>query len=218
MTVTKRLLALACSVSLAAAVRAEKVALHYDAARVGDSDRVIADLSGNGNETALPKGVKVRNIKGRKVFQFGGLTAIAVRHSASIDPAMKPLRVEVVVRLEKFSNGVLAAMGGNMLGYSLAVQNGCPVFAVRVHKEYYEVRSEVPVEGWVTVTGRITPQRQAELLVNGKSVAVKPAAFMPKAPNDALSIGADTGSAVMDPEICAFAGFIQSVRIIDDTQ
>jgi hypothetical protein len=205
-----------CGVSLAAAAPAEKVILHFDAA--GVSERTIQDLSGNGNSALLPKGVKVRNIKGRRVFQFDGVASVAVKHSTSLDPAQKPLRVEAVARLERFSNGVLAAMGGNILGYSLAVQNGRPLFAVRANKEYYEVRAEEPVEGWVTVTGRITPQKRVELLVNGRPVAAKPAAFITKVPNDTLSIGSDTGSAVIDPAICAFAGFIQSVRIIDETQ
>ena len=195
---------------LAATLRAETLCLHYDASRV--KNRRIPDLSGT-NSIALPKGVKVRSIKGRKVFQFDGVGMINVGHSEKTDPSQRPLRVEVAAEIEEFSNGVLVAMGGNMLGYSLAGHNGCPMFAVRANKETVLLQAEKPVSGWVTLAGVITADKRCELLVDGKPVASKPGMFIPKVPNDAMSIGADQGSSVMDPIVCNFAGYIQSVKI-----
>jgi len=177
----------------------------------------VADSSTGKNEGVFKGGVKVVELpEKRKVFQLDGKGHIDVKKSDSIDPSMKSLSVEVMVKVEADSNGVLVAMGGGRsLGYSLAIASGCAVFAVMSSGENpVIVKTKKPVTGWIKLTGILTADQKVELLVGNRSVGKRPlAGLIGKMPNEGMQIGADRGSQVVEPEIGHYSGLIESVRV-----
>lgn len=189
-----------------------KLRLSFEAGKV--KNKIALDISGSKNAGVLRGGVRVFEcLDGKKVFQFNGMGQISVKKSESIDPSLKAITVEVVAKIEPESNGILVAFGGNVLGYALAVQNGCAMFAVRSGKTLVMVKTAKPLSGWIKLTGIITADQQVELLINGRSVGKRAGSFISKIPVDSMQIGADIGSQVIEPVICNFAGLLESVKI-----
>ncbi len=191
-----------------------QLVLAFEAARAEESRAV--DSSPAQNAGVFKGDLKVAELPdARKVFQFNGKGYIDVKKSESLDPSMKALSVEAVVRVEPESNGVLAAMGGGSLGYSLALKSGCAVFAVNSGSEQpVAVQTKKALSGWVTLTGILTADQQVELLVDGRSVGRKKlAGLIGKVPNEGMQIGADTGSPVVEPAADNFKGVMESLRV-----
>jgi hypothetical protein len=70
------------------------------------------------------------------------------------------------------------------------------------------------VTGWVTLAGVLSADRKAQLYVNGKQVASMGApGFMEKDPNEAMQVGVDMGSPVIEPVPPKFVGRIESVSV-----
>ncbi|MDD2600097.1 MAG: sulfatase [Kiritimatiellae bacterium] len=188
--------------------------LSFEAAN-SENKRVV-DASAGKIAGAFNGGVKVVEVpENRKVFQFSGAGSIDVKKPEAIDPSMKALSVEVMVKIDSESNGVLVALGGRSLGYALAIESGCAVFAVVSGGENpVIVKTSKPLTGWVKLTGILTADQKVELLAGGRSVGKKPlAALIGKMPNEGMQIGADLGSQVIEPAIGHFNGVIESVRV-----
>jgi arylsulfatase A-like enzyme len=186
------------------------LALLFEAAG-SEKDRA-KDSSPNKNVGLFKRGVKVVALPdNRKCFKFDGAGHIQVKKSDSLDPSMKALTVEVMVQIEPASSGVLLAIGGRSLGYSLAIKKGHASFAVMSGSEKaVKVQTKKPLHGWV----KLTAGQQVELLVNGRSVGKKRVrGFINKLPNEGMQIGADVGSQVVEPAFGSFSGLIEYVRV-----
>lgn len=173
----------------------------------------IEDHSGMGN-AGQNRGVKLRALEdGLTVGTFDGEAYIEVPKSPSLNPADLSWTVEVVC-YPKAPDGVLLARGGQSHGYALWLRDNHPVWGVVVGARLFTAEATESVQGWTTVTGVITPQRVAELYVNGRLLGRRELPdFIMADPNETMQIGADTGSRVVPAEIPRFVGEMKGVRI-----
>ncbi len=173
----------------------------------------VPDTSGQGNHGQAQGVTQVPGRGGRKALRFSGAGAIDVSKAPSLSPAESAWTVEVTFKPEK-PEGVLLARGGKSLGYALWLKGGCPRFTVNAGPKPVTVASERPVADWVTVAGVISRDRKAQLYVDGKLMgAAKLGEFIERDPNDAMQVGADLGSPVVEPVPPKFTGLIEAVRI-----
>ena len=150
---------------------------------------------------------------GRKALHLQGDGYIEVPKSQSLNPARRAWTVELTAKPEK-PEGVLLARGGRTQGYALWLKASRPAFTVVANNEPVTVEAPQPVEDWAVLAGAITADRHVQLRVNGRLVATAPLRdFIGNDPNDAMQIGADLGSPVVEPAPPKFTGLIESVRI-----
>ncbi len=189
-----------------------EVCLDYHLGEAGEGDTIV-DRSGRANN-GVNRGTVVRQSSdGQTVRYFDGNSLIEVPNSATLNPADMSWTAEVVFRPQA-SDGVLLARGGQSQGYALWLRDGRPVWTVVVTNQAVAVESPEQVIGWTTVTGVITPQRQAALYVNGKLVGKKPLPdFISTDPHDSMQIGADTGSPIVPIGSPRFKGEMKRVTI-----
>ena len=143
-----------------------------------------------------------------------GRSLISVEKSGTLNPAGKPLTVEVWISADKPA-GVVVAHGGNSQGYVLYLQNGQPRFAVRVGGELAVAAAKTRVTGkWAHVTGVLTG-KEVQIYVDGKLAgSAKAPGFIGGNPQDAMEIGADEGSIVGDyTGTFGFAGLVDEVKV-----
>jgi len=189
-----------------------EVCLDYQLGEAGQGDTIV-DRSGRGNN-GVNRGTVVRQSSdGQTVRYFDGNGLIEVPNSPTLNPADMSWTVEVVFRPEA-ADGVLVARGGQSQGYALWLREGRPVWTVVVSNQVISVESAEQVTGWATLTGVITPQRQAALYVNGTLVGRKPLPdFISTDPRDSMQIGADTGSPIVPAGTQRFKGEMKRVTI-----
>ncbi len=173
----------------------------------------VEDSSGKENKltvhNALPKVAG-----GRK---FDGESYIDIPHSEALHCVNTPWAVEAIV-IPEAKNGVIVACGGSGVGYALALENGCPVFAVRGGQAVNHVTGEPLPAGKVTLRAFIDKQHRVSLSVDGQEVASKPdAAFVSRLPNEATQIGSDQGTIVLESALPNFQGVIESIKIFRET-
>lgn len=119
-------------------------------------------------------------------------------------------RVETALR-----DTVFVAHGGTALGYALSLCEGRVVFAVRTGMaEVTEVRSE-PIRGAVTITAALARDGTMTLRVGDQPAATgKAAGVIPRQPQEAFSVGHDSGQPVADyPRAQPFRGTITGLRV-----
>jgi arylsulfatase A-like enzyme len=179
-----------------------------------DAGEAVTDRSGKGNTGTANGVVAVDGRNGGKARRFDGKGHVAVGRSSSLDPANKAWTLSVIFKADQ-RDGILLACGGRSQGYSLYLDQGKPVFAVSADNRISRVTADRVVgEGWVTVEARVTAKQQLRLAIDGKPAGQAPLhAFITRQPNEALQIGADTGTQVEMREFSGFKGLIESVRI-----
>ncbi len=97
------------------------------------------------------------------------------------------------------TEGVILAQGGNKYGYALYLQGGRPIFGVREAGRLYSVVAPVAPAGRFSLEARLEKNGEMTLAVGGKIVAHgKAPGVIAMQPQDELSIGEDTFSAVGD--------------------
>ncbi len=113
-------------------------------------------------------------------------------------------------------SGVVVAQGGAQRGYALYLKAGKPAFGVRENNKLTEIvsASAAPTDKFA-LEARLAKDGTMTLLVNNKSVATgKAPGLIQIQPQDGLSIGEDTQSAVGDyapPH--PLAGKVENVRV-----
>lgn len=119
--------------------------------------------------------------------------------SPKLDPSNKPISMEAWI-MPDGRDGVIAAHGGAINGYALALQEGRPAFAIRVEKVETVAQSARPLdEGWHHVAGVLTADKRLILYVDGQMAAsAKANGMVPKKPNQGLQLGTSGNSHVTD--------------------
>jgi len=172
-------------------------------------DEPIADVSGKEN-LLIVEGTLPLVEGGRK---FNGESFVDIPHSDSLHCAQTAWTVEATLTPEK-KDGIIVACGGNQVGYTLALQNGRPVFAVRSGAVQVLTGEKAIPSGQVTLRGVLDEKRQMTLYVNGEEVATKVVpSLIGRLPNEGTQIGADAGTQVLPSPLPGFQGVIGSVKI-----
>jgi arylsulfatase A-like enzyme len=177
-----------------------------------DEQRIL-DSSGKKNTFVADGALKFVTKDGYSARYFDGNSYIDVDKSPALHCAGTPWSVEVKILAEK-PDGAILSYGGTGNGYSLFLKDGKPGFAVRTGGQVFIALSETSVEGSVTLKGTITPEKKAELYVNGqKSASVVLPNFIAANPVRALQIGSDEHGFVSGFLLPDFKGWIQRIEI-----
>jgi arylsulfatase len=112
-------------------------------------------------------------------------------------------------------DGVILAQGGREHGYALHLKNGHAVFTVRIAGKATAIVAPEAAAGKFTLSASLREGGAMALSINGQSVATGTApGLITKQPQDPLSVGEDTLTAVGDytaPN--PLKGTVQNVRI-----
>lgn len=135
--------------------------------------------------------------------------------SPKLDPTGKPVTVEAWMTTTA-ANGVVIARGGPAQGFSLAVENGRPVFHIRAGDQLTSVVGPRRiVGGWHHLVGTLNRDLTVTLYVDGKPAgSAKTTTLLTSDPAQGMEIGADNGSAVGNYKSPGqFTGIIDEVRL-----
>lgn len=130
------------------------------------------------------------------------------------EPKDKPLTFGA--RCARDGDGVVLAQGGERFGYALWLAGGRPCVGVREAGALHVVRGPALPSGTgqVTLAGVLTASGELQLWVDGKLAERAAASLLSRNPSEALSLGADSGTAVGDYRgEQAFRGEIADLRI-----
>ena len=185
--------------------------LHFDASALA-GDR-LRDLSGHDNQGQTHSIVLAAGRSGKKALRFPGDGWIDVPKSASLDPSGNAWTVEVTLKPEK-PDGMVLARGGRSQGYALWLRQGHPAFTVAINNKPITIEAKEVVTDWATIMGTITVDHKATLHIDGRLAAnATLPGLIERNPNEAMQIGADLGSPVVQPAPPKFAGWIESIRL-----
>jgi len=176
-------------------------------------NNIVKDNSGYGNNGKIVNNVLVVDGKKSKALKFTGNEYIDVKNSSSLDPSMQTWSAQVLVKPD--ADGVIAAHGGNRIGYMLFVENGKACFTVRNHERNYTARStESCIGKWCHITG-ITGMGFVKIYVNSKKAGeTELFNFLGYNSNEGLQIGGDSGDSVYKKMSGkGFKGLIESVKL-----
>jgi hypothetical protein len=157
----------------------------------------VNDLSRNGLHGKLVKGKAVKD-DGEPALELEGEGHVGLKPTPKLDPTLKPLVIGARC-LPDARRGVIAALGGQMQGFSLYLEDSVPTFAVRSDGKLTLARAEnrVPVGRWVHLMGVLDAAGRLRVWVDGKASgdAVQ-GAHLTARPKGEFSVGADTGDLV----------------------
>ena len=191
-----------------------ELALKYDFAKLAGGQ--VADISGNAHHGKVRGPAAVVDGRQGKALVCDGKTAIYVpKTPKSLSPDYRPLVVGGWCR-PTAADGVVVAMGGEGLGFSLYLDDGVPRFVVRNAGGPREVAAEQPVEldRWVHLAGAIDAKGRLWLFVDGRPVADALGHFIETCPHDRFEVGADSGSLVGNYDKPSyFQGLLEDVRL-----
>lgn len=188
------------------------VVLDLDCGRL--AAETVRDRSGNGNDGVARKVVLADGRNGGKALRFGGDGFVEVPKTPSLDPSETAWAVSVGVRADT-PDGLILARGGRTSGYALVLRAGRPAFAVNVANKQTLISGEVSIAGrWADLAARIAADRRIVLLVDGRQVAQGHLpSLIASDPNDAMEVGADEGSPVVEPPPPRLTGLVDRVRL-----
>ena len=116
------------------------------------------------------------------------------------------------------ANGVVLAQGGNRQGYAMYLSGGRLAFSVRVNGKIATIVAAETPPGRLAVTARLGRDASMQLRIGGRVVAEGQApGLIPVQPEDELSVGEDSRSAVGDyspPN--PLRGTVSAVRIVPE--
>lgn len=129
--------------------------------------------------------------------------------------ANRPLTIRCDVTPQS-TDGVILAQGGRQQGYALHLKGGKPIFSVRIVEKLYAIAAPDAPQGKFSLEARLDKGGAMTLAVDGKIVARGTApGLIPGQPQDELSIGQDTRTAVGDyngPH--PLQGKVEDVRVL----
>ncbi|MDR1960525.1 MAG: hypothetical protein LBQ54_16055, partial [Planctomycetaceae bacterium] len=176
----------------------------------------LADTSGKNNVLIVEGNIQFITKNGISGRYFNGNSYIDVERSPALHSAETAWSIEATIRPEQ-ADGVILAYGGKGNGYNLFLKDGKPGFTVRSSGEVFTVfaeNAENIVENRVTIKGVITPDKKADLYINGQKTAfVVLPRFIATNPSESLQIGIDIGGHVGDLPLPSFKGLIERIEI-----
>jgi arylsulfatase len=115
-------------------------------------------------------------------------------------------------------DGVVLAQGGDQQGYALHLGAGRLAFSVRVDGRVTTISSNGTPPGRFSVTARLDRDASMQLSIDDRVVARGQApGLIPVQPQDGLSIGEDSGTAVGDyPPPHPLRGTVANVRVVPE--
>jgi hypothetical protein len=154
-----------------------------------------------------------RNAGGRSAVQ----TTTAAANVATPQIANVPLTIRCDV-IPEGRNGVILAQGGRQNGYALHLEQGRPVFTVRINGQVFEAKAVDALSGRFTLEARLERDGAMRLAVNSREVARgKASGLIPKQPQDELSIGEDSRTAVGNYSAPhPFTGKVENVKVVTE--
>ncbi len=143
------------------------------------------------NTEKSPYGAAVKTDGGKYIFlnPSGG----------KFSPDYKPITLGGFINPTD-GNGVIAAQGGEALGYTMLLKDGKLTFSIRSQgQRFTAVGPEIELNKWTHVVAVLDRNAKLAFAVNGKKIQTDvKAAFLPSAPADAFTLGLDGGSLVGD--------------------
>jgi arylsulfatase len=131
--------------------------------------------------------------------------------------ANRPIRVQCEVEPQGPS-GVILAQGGRQHGYALHLEDGCPVFSVRINAQVVSVKAPPAPKGRFALEATLAKDGAMRLWINGKEVARGNApGLIPVQPQDELSVGEDSRTAVGDYQAPhPLKGKVENVKVVTE--
>ncbi len=119
--------------------------------------------------------------------------------SPKLDPSNKAITMEAWI-MPDGRDGIIAAHGGAIVGYALALEEGRPAFAIRVDRTETVAQSARPLDdGWHHIAGVLTADKRLLLYVDGQLAAsAKTSALLNKKPAQGLQLGTSGNSRVTE--------------------
>ena len=180
-----------------------------------DGERILAAPNKINGGAVVHSAVLNEGRNGQKALRLDGKSYIEVPKSEALRPDWKAWAIEATFKAEK-PDGIIVARGGASNGYALFLEKGRPVFIITSANVSSRVTAPIDVTNrWVTVTARLTADRQLKISIDGQEVATAKAKdFIAADPKEDMQIGADKGSQVFEAaEVPAFVGLIESLRL-----
>lgn len=131
--------------------------------------------------------------------------------------ANRPLRIRCAV-LPESRNGVILAQGGRQHGYALHLEDGRPVFSVRIEGQVFEVKATAAPVGRFALAAVLQQDGTMSLAINGQQAATgKAPGLIPVQPQDELTIGEDGRTAVGNyPAPNPLQGTVEQVQVTSE--
>jgi arylsulfatase A-like enzyme len=166
-------------------------------------------------ELELIGGTVVPGHKGRALELTGKGTVYKADSSGPRNPAFKPIVLGGWIYPQKES-GVILAQGGEGQGYSLYLEAGTPIFAVRSAGNLKQLEGpKIPLEKWTHLVVVLAADGKGTLYLDGKPAGKSSQLHLVSSqPADNLNLGADGGSLVGNydnPQ--PFVGKLEDVRL-----
>jgi arylsulfatase A-like enzyme len=173
-----------------------------------DGDRIVDSSTRNHHGTN--SGTTSLAGGGRR---FDGTNYINVPKTATLDPAVTSWIVTVQLKAEQ-PDGIILAQGGNLNGYCLSLEKGRPTFTVTANRERSTVSAPQNIVGQRATLVASWGDGKLRLAVNGPTSIEAPLkTAIAKQPNDALQIGTDLNSKVLDATRPGFRGVVYYVGL-----
>ncbi|MCK4886130.1 MAG: sulfatase-like hydrolase/transferase [Planctomycetes bacterium] len=176
-------------------------------------DNIVKDNSGNGNNGKIINNALVVDGKKSKALKFTGKEYVDVKNSPSLDPSMQTWSAQASIKPD--ADGVIAAQGGEKLGYMLFIEDGRPCFTVRNYSMNFTAKAtEKCIGKWTHIVG-VATRNTVTIYVNGKEAATTELLNMMRwDAHEGFQVGRDTNNPVYKKiSSKGFKGLIESVRL-----
>ena len=140
-----------------------------------------------------------RSPYGTAVLCDGKKPLFQIPSTGKFSPDFKPITLGGFIN-PTAADGVIAAQGGQAMGYTMRLKNGNLLFSVRSEGQLFTaVGPAIELNEWTHVIAVLDRNAKLAFIVNGKKIKTDvKAAFISSAPADGFTLGIDGGSLVED--------------------
>tara|TARA_B100000700_G_scaffold71776_1_gene79925 strand:- start:6944 stop:9052 length:2109 start_codon:yes stop_codon:yes gene_type:complete len=140
-----------------------------------------------------------RSPYGTAVLCDGKKPLFQIPSTGKFSPDFKPITLGGFIN-PTAADGVIAAQGGQAMGYTMRLKDGNLLFSVRSEGQLFTaVGPAIELNEWTHVIAVLDRNAKLAFIVNGKKIKTDvKAAFISSAPADGFTLGIDGGSLVED--------------------
>ena len=140
-----------------------------------------------------------RSPHGAAVLCDGKKPLFQIPSTGKFSPDFKPITLGGFIN-PTAADGVIAAQGGQAMGYTMRLKDGNLLFSVRSEGQLFTaVGPAIELNEWTHVIAVLDRNAKLAFIVNGKKIKTDvKAAFISSAPADGFTLGIDGGSLVED--------------------